>query len=157
MGYELTKFDKLEKEYKQLLGRKSTLMRMIEKRNNKLQPLLKEVKILKDEIESLQDEFDSLKVKIKEISIGEKWNPPIVITKVKNVKGYDYLRGKIRFGNKEKVKMIPKKTELDFLKKIRSDEKNKNITEEELKGLLYGLLRDWVLEWWRTKGILEKK
>lgn len=157
MGFELTKFDKLDKDYKKLLGRKSTLMRMIQKRNKELLPLVKEVKKLKNEIEGFEEELDSLKLKIKEISIGEKWEPPIVITKVKNIKGYDYLRGKIRFGNKEKVKMIPKKTELAFLKKIKSEPKNKNITEEELKNVLYGLLRRWVLEWWRTKGILEKK
>jgi vacuolar-type H+-ATPase subunit I/STV1 len=157
MGFELTKFDKLDKDYKKLLGRKSTLMRMIQKRNKELLPLVKEVKKLKNEIEGFEEELDSLKSKIKEISIGEKWEPPIVITKVKNIKGYDYLRGKIRFGNKEKVKMIPKKTELAFLKKIKSEPKNKNITEKELKNVLYGLLRRWVLEWWRTKGILEKK
>jgi seryl-tRNA synthetase len=157
MGFELTKFDKLDKDYKKLLGRKSTLMRMIQKRNKELLPLVKEVKKLKNEIEGFEEELDSLKSKIKEISIGEKWEPQIVITKVKNIKGYDYLRGKIRFGNKEKVKMIPKKTELAFLKKIKSEPKNKNITEEELKNVLYGLLRRWVLEWWRTKGILEKK
>ena len=157
MGHEYKKFDKLERDYKQLLGRKSTLVRMIEKRNKELLPLVKEVKKLKNEIEGFEEELDSLKLKIKEISIGEKWEPPIVITKVKNIKGYDYLRGKVRFGNKEKVKMIPKKTELAFLKKIKSEPKNKNITEEELKNVLYGLLRGWVLEWWRTKGILEKK
>lgn len=157
MGHEYKKFDKLEKDYKQLLGRKSTLVRMIEKRNKELLPLVKEVKKLRNEIEGFDEELESLKIKIKEISIGEKWEPPIVITKVKNVKGYDYLRGKIRFGDKEKVKMIPKKTELEFLKKIKSEQRNKNITEEELKRVLYGLLRGWVLDWWRTEGILQKK
>ncbi len=157
MGHEYKKFDTLEKDYKKLLGRKSTLVRMIEKRNKELLPLVKEVKKLKNEIEGFDEELESLKIKIKEISIGEKWEPPIVITKVKNVKGYDYLRGKIRFGDKEKVKMIPKKTELEFLKKIKSEQRNKNITEEELKRVLYGLLRGWVLDWWRTEGILQKK
>jgi hypothetical protein len=157
MGHEYKKFDTLEKDYKKLLGRKSTLVRMIEKRNNELLPLVKEVKKLRNEIEGFDEELESLKIKIKEISIGEKWEPPIVITKVKNVKGYDYLRGKIRFGNKEKVKMIPKKIELEFLKKIKIDPKNKNITDEELKRVLYGLLRGWVLDWWRTEGILQKK
>jgi hypothetical protein len=157
MGHDLTKFDKLDKEYKKLLGRKSTLIRMIEKRNKELIPLLRDVKKLRNEIEGFEVELDILKSKIKDISIGEKWEPPIVITKVKNVKGYDYLRGKIRFGNKEKVKMIPKKTELEYLRKIKSEEKNKNITEDELKRVLYGLLRIWILDWWRKEGILEKK
>lgn len=157
MGFELTKFDNLERDYRQLLGRKSTLMRMIERRNKLLSPMITEVQKLREEIETLEDELNSLKLKIKEIAIGEKWEPPIVITKVKNVKGYDYLRGKIRFGKKEKVKMIPKRIELEFIKKIRSEEKNKNITEEQLRSVLYGQLRRWVLDWWRKEGILIKK
>jgi DNA repair exonuclease SbcCD ATPase subunit len=157
MAFEYTKFDNLEREYRQLLGRKSTLMRMIKRRNEMLAPLLKEVNKLKDEIKPLEEELGSLKSKIKGIAVGERWEPPIVITKVKNVKGYDYLRGKIRFGGKEKVKMIPKNEELKTIREIKSDVKNINITDEELKGVLYGKLREWVLVWWREKGILEKK
>ena len=157
MAFEYTKFDNLEREYRQLLGRKSTLMRMIKRRNEMLAPLLKEVNKLKDEIKPLEEELGSLKSKIKGIAVGERWEPPIVITKVKNIKGYDYLRGKIRFGGKEKVKMIPKKVELKTLREIKSDEKNINITDEELKRVLYGKLKEWVLVWWRDKGILEKK
>lgn len=157
MEKELLKFKNLDREYKLLLGRKSTLTRMIEKRYKKLKPLLKEVKKLRNEVEPLEDELIILKSKIKEISIGERWEPSIVITKVKNVKGYNYLRGKIRFGNKEKVKMIPKKVELQILKEIKKNPKYVNITDEGLKGILYGSLNKWVLEWWRTEGILEKK
>ncbi len=157
MAFEYTKFDNLEREYRQLLGRKSTLMRMIKRRNEMLAPLLKEVNKLKGEIKPLEEELSSLKSKIKGIAVGERWEPPIVITKVKNVKGYDYLRGKIRFGGKEKVKMIPKKVELSFIKEIKNEEKNVNITNEELKRVLYGNLKRWILDWWRTKGILEKK
>jgi hypothetical protein len=157
MAFEYTKFDNLEREYRQLLGRKSTLMRMIKRRNEMLAPLLKEVNKLKDEIKPLEEELGSLKSKIKGIAVGERWEPPIVITKVKNVKGYDYLRGKIRFGGKEKVKMIPKNEELKTIREIKSDVKNINITDEELKRVLYGKLKEWVLVWWRDKGILEKK
>ena len=157
MAFEYTKFDNLEREYRQLLGRKSTLMRMIKRRNEMLAPLLKEVNKLKDEIRPLEEELGSLKSKIKDIAIGEQWKPPIVITKVKNVKGYNYLRGKIRFSDKEKVKMIPKKIELQFLKEIKINPKFKGSTEEEIKGVLYGKLTEWVLLWWREKGILEKK
>ena len=132
-------------------------MRMIKRRNEMLAPLLKEVNKLKDEIKPLEEELGSLKSKIKGIAVGERWEPPIVITKVKNIKGYDYLRGKIRFGGKEKVKMIPKKVELKTLREIKSDEKNINITEEELRRVLYGKLKEWVLYWWRDEGILEKK
>jgi len=156
MGHELTRFDKLDREYRQLLGKKSTLLRMIDRRNKMLSPLLKEVHKLKGELEKLHSDLEELKPKIKEIAKGEKWEPPIVITKAK-IKGYDYLRGKVRFGDKEKVKMIPKALELQFLKEIRAKNEEKNLTDDELKGVLYGKLRGWVLNWWRTEGILQKK
>ena len=132
-------------------------MRMIKRRNEILASKLNEIDKLKEEIKPLETELVSLKSKIKDIAVGERWEPPIVITKVKNVKGYDYLRGKIRFGGKEKVKMIPKNEELKTIREIKSDVKNINITDEELKRVLYGKLREWVLVWWREKGILEKK
>ena len=67
MPKELTKFENLDREYRQLLGRKSTLMRMIKRRNEMLAPLLKEVNKLKDEIRPLEEELGSLKSKIKDI------------------------------------------------------------------------------------------
>ena len=70
MAYEYTKFDTLEREYRQLLGRKSTLMRMIKRRNDMLIPLLKEVNKLKEEIKPLEEELGSLKSKIKGIAVG---------------------------------------------------------------------------------------
>ena len=157
MPKELTIFENLDREYRQLLGRKSTLMRMIKRRNEILSSKLNEIDKLKEEIKPLETELGTLKSQIKDIAIGEQWKPPIVITKVKNVKGYNYLRGKIRFSDKEKVKMIPKKIELQFLKEIKNKPKFKNATEEDIKGVLYGKLREWVLVWWREKGILEKK
>jgi hypothetical protein len=157
MPKELTIFENLDREYRQLLGRKSTLMRMIKRRNEILSSKLNEIDKLKEEIKPLETELGTLKSQIKDIAIGEQWKPPIVITKVKNVKGYNYLRGKIRFSDKEKVKMIPKKIELQFLKEIKINPKFKGSTEEEIKGVLYGKLTEWVLLWWREKGILEKK
>ena len=63
MEKELLKFKNLDREYKLLLGRKSTLTRMIEKRYKKLKPLLKEVKKLRNEVEPLEDELIILKSK----------------------------------------------------------------------------------------------
>jgi hypothetical protein len=53
--------------------------------------------------------------------------------------------------------MIPKKVELKISKEIRQNPKNKSITDEQFKSILYLLLKNWVLEWWRTQGILEKR
>ena len=46
---------------------------------------------------------------------------------------------------------------LQFIKDIKNNPNNVDDTDEQIKGVLYGKLRFWVLEWWRTEGILEKK
>ena len=153
MGYTYTKFNDLQKVYKQLMGRKSTLNRMILKRKTDIDNLLKNVNRLKNEIQPLEDELLKISDKIKDISVNEKWNPPIAINRTKNVKGYFYYRGKIRFGKKEKLKMIPREVEIKISKELR----NKNYSDDEFKRVLYGKLREWVLIWWRTEGVLRKK
>ena len=56
-----------------------------------------------------------------------------------------------------KVFQRPKKIELQFIKDIKNNPNNVDDTDEQIKGVLYGKLRFWVLEWWRTEGSLEKK
>jgi len=61
----LTDFNKLSKEERQLRGRLSTLMRMIKKREDKVEKLYEPIKKLKDEIGELKSEMTELKSKIK--------------------------------------------------------------------------------------------
>jgi hypothetical protein len=159
MGY-IIKFedlDKLDRSFKQLLGRKNRLMRMIEKRNELLKPILLEEFKLTKEIDNLKKELKEINDKVLEVSQEKKWDPNIVIVKCK-VKGNPYYKGKVRFRKdkrKEKVKMIPKKIELKIWKKVQDD--NPNDTNEQLEGVFKGRLRNWVMDWWRKEGILEKK
>lgn len=152
MGYKYTKFNDLEIEYKRLMGRKSTLNKMITKRTTKIIDLQKQITELKNQIEPFELELTNLSTRIKDLSINEKWEPPIVINKTKNIKGYYYYRGKIRFGKKEKLKMIPRDVEIKISKEIRK----KNYSDEEYKSVLYKKLRFWVLDWWRNEGVLLK-
>jgi chromosome segregation ATPase len=152
MGYKYTKFNDLEIEYKRLMGRKSTLNKMITKRSTKIIDLQKQITELKNQIEPFELELTNLSTRIKDLSINEKWEPPIVINKTKNIKGYYYYRGKIRFGKKEKLKMIPRDVEIKISKEIRK----KNYSDEEYKSVLYKKLRFWVLDWWRNEGVLLK-
>jgi hypothetical protein len=149
--------EKIDKSFKQLLGRKNTLMRMIEKRNELLKPILLEEVKLKKDIENLTKELKEINEKVLEISQDKKWEPNVVIVRCK-IKGNPYFKGKVRFRKdkrKEKVKMIPKKIELKIWKKVQDD--NPNDTNEQLEGVFKGRLRNWVLDWWRKEGILEKK
>lgn len=61
----LTDFNKLSKEERQLRGRLSTLLRMIKKREDKVEKLYEPIKKLKDEISELRSEMIGLKSKIK--------------------------------------------------------------------------------------------
>lgn len=61
----LTDFNKLSKEERQLRGRLSTLLRMIKKREDKVEKLYEPIKKLKDEISELRSEMIGLKNKIK--------------------------------------------------------------------------------------------
>jgi len=61
----LTDFNKLSKEERQLRGRLSTLMRMIKKREDKVEKLYEPIKKLKDEIGELKSEMTEIKSKIK--------------------------------------------------------------------------------------------
>jgi hypothetical protein len=147
----------IDKNFKVFLGRKNTLLRMIEKRNDLLKPILLEEVKLKKEIEKFQKELNEINEKILEISQDQRWEPSIIIVKCK-VKGNPYYKGKIRFRKdkgREKVKMIPKKIELKIWKKVQDD--NPNDTDEKLEGVFKGRLRNWILDWWRKEGILEKK
>ncbi len=153
MGYKYTKFNELEKEHKRLMGRKSTLNKMITKRSTKIIDLQKQITELKNQIEPLEVELTEISNKIKTISVTERWEPPIVINKTKNSKGYFYYRGKIRFGEKEKLKMIPREVEKNISKELRK----KDLSEDEFKRVLYGSLKKWILNWWRNEGILIKK
>jgi len=147
----------IDKNFKVLLGRKNTLLRMIEKRNELLKPIILEEVKLKKEIEILQKELKGINEKVLEISQDQRWEPSVVIVKCK-VKGNPYFKGKIRFRKdkgREKVKMIPKKIENKIWKKVLEDKPNETLEEQEKR--FKDRMRKWVMDWWRTEGILEKK
>ena len=147
----------IDKNFKVLLGRKNTLLRMIDKRNELLKPIILEEVKLKKEIEKLQKELKEINEKILEISQDQRWEPSVVIVKCK-VKGNPYFKGKIRFRKdkgREKVKMIPKKIENKIWKKVLEDKPNETLEEQESR--FKDRMRKWVMDWWRTQGILEKK
>ena len=68
---KLTKFQKLEREHRQLLGEERTLQRMIEKRMLKLNPLLSEVKRIRKDLEPIEQKLEVVKKKIKDVI---QWN-----------------------------------------------------------------------------------
>ena len=159
------KFRDLDRKHKQLLGRERRLLRMIDKRMEKLKPLLLEVKKIRDELEPLEDELENLKKEIKNIVDVNIFTPKITIIYKEIQNKYPFYYGRIVFSEKRKDKQIPKKEENRILKELekRNEElkmKNKpplyTNDSEKLKEFKIRL-SDWVLDWWREEGIHNKK
>ena len=170
-----TKFHKLDREQKQLLGRERTLLRMIEKRMEKLNPLLIEVKRLRKELEPIEDELEIVKKKIKDIIDNNIFSPKISIVKKVLYKDKTYYYGKITFsksyiikdGKKienRREKKIPEveiesfKTKVklqneEYIKKGKSPLYN---SDDEFEIELRKRLEGWVLDWWLDYGIHKK-
>lgn len=159
---ESTKFTNLDTEYKRLLGRKSTLIKMIDRRMELLKPILEEVKKIRKELDPLEEELSLIKIKIKEVVEKNDWTPTIIITSTR-INGYSYYRGKIRFGKNEKIKLIPKRVENRIKRKLKDHNNNRiqqgkfELSKDEEKNYIKNNMRDWILDWWREEGLLKRK
>jgi hypothetical protein len=168
------KFQKLNREHKQLLGRERTLQRMIEKRMGILNPLLIEVKRLRKDLEPIESELEVVKKKIKDVVDNGFFSPKISVVSKVLYKGKKYYYGRITFsksyliknGKKienRKEKKIPevevenlisivKKQNEDYVNRGKLPLFNNDIEfEKELKNRLKG----WVLDWWFDYGVHE--
>lgn len=159
------KFRDLDKEHKKLLGRKSTLQRMVDKRKEILKPLLLEVRKLRKELEPIENELELVKQRVREVVDENIFTPRITIVHKVILKKYPFYYGKIFFGDKSKDKQIPKKEEERISKEMEKRnmeliEKGKSPLFTDVKSKEKELrlrLRDWVLDWWRDEGILMRK
>jgi predicted HicB family RNase H-like nuclease len=170
-----TKFQKLDREHRQLLGRERTLLRMIEKRMEKLNPILYEVKRLRKELEPIEDELQLIKKRIKDVIDNNIFSPKVSIVKKYLYKQKTYYYGRITFSksylikdgkkieNRKEIKVPEKEVEKcilsvkkrneDYLKRNKSPLYN---SEEEFEKQLKIRLEDWVLDWWLDNGIHER-
>ena len=136
---DLTKGD-INKENRQLFGRKNTLKRQID-----------------------TEEQINVKIKIKSLLDVYNFSPKISIHTTKK-KGNLYYRGKINFGkNKPKQKQIPRSVEIkinneiyEYLKSIYRLGKQK-FTDEQKDILMKDKMKEWLLEWWREEGIMKRR
>jgi len=159
------RFRDLDKEHQRLLGRKSTLQRMVDRRMEELQPLLTQVKKLRKELEPIEEELELVKKRVREVVDENIFTPRITIVHKILQKKYPFYYGKIFFGENSKDKQIPKKEEKRIM--IEMEKRNREYTdrgkspiftdESSKEKELRIRLRDWVLDWWRDEGILIKK
>ena len=156
-------FNDLNNQHKRLLGRKNTLIRMIEKRNVVIEEKKRELTKLKKEVKPFEDELDLIMKEIKVISVDEKFEPKISVHTTTK-KGQTYLRCKISFGKGiPKQKQIPRKDEKLILEKLEESKKTykrktgREMDENEINNIINEECIDWCLNWWREEGILKKK
>ena len=156
---DLTKRDinnDINKENRDLFGRKNTLKRMIDRKS-------KLILELSEEIKKHREEQTEVKIKIKSLLDVHNFSPKISIHTTKK-KGNRYYRGKINFGkNKPKQKQIPRLIENniekyvnDYLKSIYKLGKPK-LSDEEIIKLKKDKMKEWILEWWREEGIMKRR
>ena len=156
-------FDDLKDQHKKLLGRKNTLIRMINKRTLLIDEKRKELTKLKMDVKPFEDELDEIIKKIKVISVDEKFEPKISVHPTTK-KGQTYLRCKISFGKgNPKQKQIPRKDEkliidkLEVFKKLYKKKTGREMEENEVRNFINDECVDWCLNWWREEGIILKK
>jgi hypothetical protein len=159
------RFRDLDKEHQRLLGRKSTLTKMVDRRMVKLKPLLKKVQELRKELEPIESELELIQKRVREVVDENLYTPRITIVHKVIQKKYPFYYGKIFFGDKSKDKQIPKREEVKIYGELekRNEEliqKGKSPLYKDIKSKekeFRNRLRDWVLDWWRDEGILMKK
>jgi seryl-tRNA synthetase len=89
MDFSPEEFQKLSREERKLRGRMSSLLRMIKRREESIEELMKPVKIKLKEIEEIKEEFESLKGQIKNMG----FDFPSFRVESYITKGKSYYRG----------------------------------------------------------------
>ena len=133
VDYSPKEFEKLSTEERRMRGRLSTLKRMIKKREDDINELMKPILKKKEEIKKYSLELDELKNSIKDLG----FDFPTFRVEPFTTKGKDYYRGVWYVNGKKKQKYLGSEDKIHQLvkKKFRgfdslsSDEKSEKILE----------------------------
>ena len=133
VDYSPKEFQKLSTEERRMRGRLSTLKRMIKKREDDINELMKPILKKKEEIKKYSLELDELKNSIKDLG----FDFPTFRVEPFTTKGKDYYRGVWYVNGKKKQKYLGSEDKIHQLvkKKFRgfdslsSDEKSEKILE----------------------------
>ena len=133
MDFSPKEFEKLSTEERRMRGRLSTLKRMIKKREDDIDELMKPILKKKEEIKKFSEELDGLKNSIKDLG----FDFPTFRVEPFTTKGRDYYRGVWYVNGKKKQKYLGSEDKIHQLvkKKFRGfesltfDEKSEKILE----------------------------
>lgn len=102
MDYSPEEFENLSREERQLRGKMSTLKRMMKRREEKIEELMKPVHKLQEEINTIKSELEELKMSIKDMG----FNFPTFRVESFNTKDKPYWRGVWYVNGKKKQKYL---------------------------------------------------
>ena len=133
VDYSPKEFEKLSTEERRMRGRLSTLKRMIKKREDDINELMKPILKKKEEIKKFSLELDELKNSIKDLG----FDFPTFRVEPFTTKGKDYYRGVWYVNGKKKQKYLGSEDKIHQMvkKKFRGfeslsyDEKSEKILE----------------------------
>lgn len=147
VDYSPKEFEKLSTEERRLRGRLSTLKRMIKKRKDDINELMKPILKKKEEIKKFNLEMDKLKNSIKDLG----FDFPTFRVEPFTTKGKDYYRGVWYVNGKKKQKYLGSEDKIHQMvkKKFRGFE---SLTyNEKSEKVLEFFLPQFQLDFWNKE------
>ncbi len=144
VDYSPKEFEKLSTEERRMRGRLSTLKRMIKKREDDINELMKPILKKKEEIKKFSEELDGLKNSIKDLG----FDFPTFRVEPFTTKNKDYYRGVWYVNGKKKQKYLGSEDKIHQLvkKKFRGFE---SLTyNEKTEKILEFFLPQFQLDYW---------
>ena len=147
VDYSPKEFEKLSTEERRMRGRLSTLKRMIKKREDDINELMKPILKKKEEIKKFSEELDGLKNSIKDLG----FDFPTFRVEPFTTKNKDYYRGVWYVNGKKKQKYLGSEDKIHQLvkKKFRGFE---SLTyNEKTEKILEFFLPQFQLDYWSNE------
>jgi hypothetical protein len=146
MDYSPEEFQNLSREERQLRGRMSTLIRMIKRREEAIEELMKPIRIKQSEIDKAKDEFKNLKEKIN----GFGFDFPSFRVEGYVTKGKSYYRGVWYVDSKKFQYYIG--SEKVVLREVLAKYPNANPSKDDFtEKVLDFYLKDLQLSYWNKQ------
>jgi len=147
VNYSPKEFQELSREERVLRGRISTLKKMIQRREDKIDELMKPVLKKKSEVNSLKEELGELKNQIKELGVEF----PTFRVEEFPTKGKYYVRGVWYVKGIKKQKYLGSTIQIRKELKIKVDDETKGLSKVELDKIEEYFLPQLQLNFWEKE------
>jgi len=147
VNFSPKEFQELSREERVLRGRISTLKKMIQRREDKIDELMKPVLKKKSEVNSLKEELGELKTQIKELGVEF----PTFRVEEFPTKGKYYVRGVWYVKGVKKQKYLGSTIQIRKELKIKVDDETKGLSKVELDKIEEYFLPQLQLNFWEKE------